>query len=87
MTFQDEQRRDRRIDFAICKRIFIESWGSSQINDFRRAAFVKAIEPHVKSVLRFWMRPASRFICLLIWEFFDINFGSRDWIKKELKIK
>lgn len=81
----DPERKQRRIDFAICKRIFVESWPSSHISGERRRLFVDKIEPHVRSVLRFWLRPAARFICLLIWEFYSLNFGNKDWIKRAMK--
>ena len=83
--FQREQREDRRIDFQLCSRIFAESWASSHIPDSRRDAFVKRFDPHVKTLLPFWARPASRFLTLFAFEFFNKNFGRSDWVKQALK--
>ena len=76
-----------RIDFAFCKRVFFESWSTSFLKETRFAEFYKLVNPHVRRCLPFFLLPANRFVTVLLWEMFDLNFGSAEKIRRAISGK
>lgn len=76
---------EHKLDIDFCKRMFVEAWGSSYIPDSRRRAFVEKVQPHMKTYLPLWAKLFSRLATLIVWEFYNQNFGRKDWIKQALR--